>query len=313
MNVLVTGGAGFLGSHLCDRLLKNADVESLTCLDNLQTGHLNNVEHLQKSNRFFFAEKDVIDTPRYHVNQIWNLACAASPPLYQKDPIHTFKTSIFGCYNLANLAIEQGARLFHTSTSEVYGDPEISPQSEAYWGNVNPVGIRSCYDEGKRAAETLLFDYKRTKQLDLKVVRIFNTYGPKMSPSDGRVVSNFIVQALQSEDITIYGDGTQTRSFCYVDDLIDAFLLVMNTDTSFSGPINIGNPVEFTILELAEKVLSQTKSKSKIVFRDLPQDDPQQRRPDISLAKEVCDWEPGVSLDDGLAETIAYFRKALSN
>ena len=313
MNVLVTGGVGFLGSHLCDRLLKNGDIESLVCLDNLQTGFLKNVEHLTSSNRFSFVESDVIETPSYEVDQIWNLACAASPPLYQKDPIHTFKTSVFGCYHLANLALEQDARLFHTSTSEVYGDPEISPQPENYWGNVNPIGIRSCYDEGKRAAETLLFDYKRTKQLDLKVVRIFNTYGPRMSPSDGRVVSNFIVQALQGEDITIYGDGLQTRSFCYVDDLIDAFLLVMNTDSSISGPINTGNPGEFTVLELAEKVLKLTGSKSKLVYKDLPQDDPRQRRPDISSAKQVCNWEPQVSLSDGLKETIAYFRKVLAS
>lgn len=310
-NILVTGGAGFLGSHLCERLLKDSSVEKVHCLDNLQTGNLSNIEHLNSTNRFVFAQGDVIDGYSLAARQIWNLACAASPPLYQKDPVHTFKTSVYGTENMANLALEHGARLFHTSTSEVYGDPLCMPQSEEYWGNVNPIGIRSCYDEGKRAAETLLFDMKRMHGLDLKVVRIFNTYGPRMSQHDGRVVSNFIVQALKGEDITIYGDGSQTRSFCYVDDLIDAFMRVMSTPESFSGPVNTGNPNEFSITELAEKVLSLTCSKSSLVYRELPQDDPKQRCPDISLAKETCDWEPKVSLEDGLKETIAHFRAVL--
>ena len=310
-NVLVTGGAGFLGSHLCDRLLADQNIEKVECLDNLQTGDLQNLKHLERQNRFSFTVGDVIDPDHFDVKEVWNLACAASPPKYQEDPVHTFKTSVFGSYNLANLALDNGARFFQASTSEVYGDPLESPQMESNWGNVNPVGIRSCYDEGKRAAETLLFDLKRTRGLDLKIVRIFNTYGPRMSPTDGRVVSNFIVQALQNIDITIYGDGTQTRSFCYVDDLIDAFLLMMRTEGDFSGPLNVGNPGEFTILELAETVLSLTGSKSKLVFKELPQDDPQQRKPDIGLAKKTLDWEPEVCLEDGLKETIKYFRQTI--
>lgn len=310
-NVLVTGGAGFLGSHLCDRLLADQNIEKVECMDNLQTGDLQNLKHLERQNRFSLTVGDVIDPGHFDVKEVWNLACAASPPKYQEDPVHTFKTSVFGSYNLANLALGNDARFFQASTSEVYGDPLHSPQMESHWGNVNPVGIRSCYDEGKRAAETLLFDLKRTQGLDLKIVRIFNTYGPRMSPTDGRVVSNFIVQALKNIDITIYGDGTQTRSFCYVDDLIDAFLLMMRTEEDFSGPLNVGNPGEFTILELAETVLSLTGSKSKLVFKELPQDDPQQRKPDIGLAKKTLNWKPKVCLEDGLKETIKYFRQAI--
>lgn len=310
-NVLVTGGAGFLGSHLCDRLLEEKNIEKVLCLDNLQTGGLQNLKHLRRKNRFLFELGDVIEQHHFDVNEVWNLACAASPPKYQEDPIHTFKTSVFGSYNLANLALDNEAKFFQASTSEVYGDPLVSPQLESNWGNVNPVGIRSCYDEGKRAAETLLFDLKRMKGLELKIVRIFNTYGPRMSPTDGRVVSNFIMQALQNIDLTIYGDGTQTRSFCYVDDLIDAFLLMMRTDRKFSGPLNIGNPCEFTISELAETVLSLTGSKSNVVFKELPQDDPKQRKPDIGLAKRMLNWEPKVGLEDGLKETISYFKQTL--
>lgn len=311
-NILVTGGAGFLGSHLCDRILKDRLVEKIICFDNLQTGSMDNIAHLNSSNSFEFQHGDIIDGFDLNVKEIWNLACAASPEKYQRDPIHTFKTSVMGALNTGDLAIRNGAKLFHTSTSEVYGDALITPQNESYWGNVNPVGIRSCYDEGKRSAETVLFDLSRMNTLDLKVVRIFNTYGPRMAPDDGRVISNFIVQALKGESITIYGDGQQTRSFCYVDDLIEAFVRVMRLSADFSGPINTGNPSEFTILELAELVLKLTGSKSGLVFKELPLDDPKQRRPDISLAKEKCDWEPQVSLEDGLKETIQYFKNALA-
>lgn len=315
--IVVTGGAGFVGSHLCDWLLRDQSIEQVKCFDNLQTGNKTNIFHLQQKNRFEFVEGDVIDKMATEkvasdVNQIWNLACAASPPKYQSDPIHTFMTSVMGVANLATLASTYGARFFHASTSEVYGDPTVSPQPEAYWGNVNPVGIRSCYDEGKRAAETLIFDMNRVQGLDARVVRIFNTYGPRMAPDDGRVVSNFIMQALTGEDITIYGDGKQTRSFCYVDDLIEIFIRFMNDENYGPGPLNTGNPCEFTMLELAEKVITLTGTKSKIVFRDLPKDDPRQRRPDITNAIKNFNWEPKVQLDDGLRETISYFRSVLA-
>jgi UDP-glucuronate decarboxylase len=310
--ILITGGAGFLGSHLCDRILKDRTAEQLICFDNLQTGSLENVSHLKNNNSFDFQHGDVINDYDFDVSEIWNLACAASPEKYQLDPIHTFKTSVDGALNAGQLAIKNGAKLFHTSTSEVYGDALISPQSEDYWGNVNPVGIRSCYDEGKRSAETVLFDLHRRNAFNLKVVRIFNTYGPRMAIDDGRVVSNFIVQALCGEDITIYGDGQQTRSFCYVDDLIDAFIHVFNLPLDFQGPVNIGNPVEFTILELAELVLNVVGSKSKIVFKALPQDDPKQRRPDITLVKEKSGWEPKVNLEDGVKETVGFFKLKLA-
>ena len=310
-HVVVAGGAGFLGSHVTDRLIQDQGVERVFCIDNLQTGSQQNIRHLSGNNRFEFINKDIIEAPEIPANEIWNFACAASPAHYQADPIHTFKTSVFGSYNLAENAIKHGAKLFHTSTSEVYGDPLLTPQSESYWGNVNPVGLRSCYDEGKRAAETLLVDLHRTNQLDLRLVRIFNTYGPRMAPDDGRVVSNFIVQALKGEPLTIYGDGQQTRSFCYVDDLIDVCQLMMRQEKHV-GPVNIGNPGEFTIIELAEIILRLTGSSSKLDYHDLPSDDPQQRRPDISLAKNELGWSPKVDLLDGLAETISYFKHQLS-
>ena len=312
-NVLVAGGAGFLGSHLCDRLLADQSIEKVFCLDNLQTGSQSNLAHLQRNNRFELIEGDIIDPHHFEVSQIWNLACAASPPRYQQDPIHTFKTSVYGTHNLAELAMNQNAKMFHTSTSEVYGDALISPQDESYWGNVNPVGIRSCYDEGKRAAETLLYDLHRTAGLNVKIVRIFNTYGPRMDKEDGRVVSNFIVQALQGKDLTIYGDGSQSRSFCFVDDLINVFIKIMNTSKSFTGPVNIGNPVEYSINEIAEKVIELTSSRSNLEYHPLPSDDPKQRRPDISLAKKTFGWEPKVQLEDGLRETISYFKTKLHN
>lgn len=311
--ILITGGAGFLGSHLCDRIFKDQEIEKLFCFDNLQTGDRKNIEHLLQKNSFEFVEGDVIDELNFDVDEIWNLACAASPRKYQKNPIHTLKTSINGALNVGELAIANDAKCFHTSTSEVYGDALVSPQSENYWGNVNPVGIRSCYDEGKRAAETILFDLNRGKPFNLKVVRIFNTYGPRMAIDDGRVTSNFINQALRGEDITIYGNGQQTRSFCYVDDLIDSFIQVSKLPKNFNGPINIGNPHEFTVLELAELVIKKTGSKSKLVFEDLPQDDPKQRQPDISLVKAKCGWEPKVSLEDGIEETIKYFKNLLKD
>lgn len=311
--ILVTGGAGFLGSHLCERLLAKHGDKKILCLDNLQTGSMSNIQHFKDTNRFIFEKRDVIEGIDLEINQIWNLACPASPPLYQINPLHTLKTSIYGAEKMAELAVKNDVRLFHSSTSEVYGDPHITPQVENYWGNVNPVGIRSCYDEGKRAAETLLFDFQRMHNLDLKIVRIFNTYGPRMSINDGRVVSNFIVQALKGEDITIYGDGSQTRSFCYVDDLIDAFILMMDSPDDFAGPLNLGNPHEFTIGELAELVLKLTASKSKIIYKDLPQDDPKQRCPDIELAKSKLDWAPRISLEQGLTKTIDYFKDKLNN
>ena len=304
--VLVTGGAGFLGSHLCDRLI--ADGADLLCVDNFFTGSKRNIEHLLNKPYFELMRHDVTFPLYAEVDQIFNLACPASPVHYQFDPVQTTKTSVHGAINMLGLAKRVKARILQSSTSEVYGDPEVHPQTEAYWGKVNPIGIRSCYDEGKRCAETLFFDYHRQHQVDIKVVRIFNTYGPRMHPNDGRVVSNFIVQALQGQDITIYGDGQQTRSFCYVDDLVEAMMRMMASRDGFTGPVNIGNPVEMTMLELAENVLRLTGSSAKLIFKPLPQDDPKQRQPDIALAKKELGWEPKVSLADGLKETIAYFR-----
>jgi UDP-glucuronate decarboxylase len=308
--MLITGGAGFLGSHLCDRLIK--DGNDVLCVDNFFTGSKANIAHLIGHPYFELMRHDVTFPLYVEVDQIYNLACPASPVHYQFDPVQTTKTSVHGAINMLGLAKRVKARIFQASTSEVYGDPEVHPQTESYWGRVNPIGPRSCYDEGKRCAETLFFDYYRQHNLDIKVARIFNTYGPRMHPNDGRVVSNFIVQALKGEDITIYGDGSQTRSFCYVDDLIEGFVRVMSTEPGFTGPINLGNPGEFTMLELAEKVIQLTASKSKLVFRALPADDPKQRQPDISLAGEKLNWEPKVHLEDGLKETIAYFRKLLN-
>ena len=307
--VLVTGGAGFLGSHLCDRLIK--DGADVLCVDNFFTGSKANIAQLQ-SNPYFELMRHDITFPLYvEVNAIYNLACPASPIHYQHDPVQTTKTSVHGAINMLGLAKRTRATILQASTSEVYGDPEVHPQTEDYWGKVNPIGPRSCYDEGKRCAETLFFDYHRQHQLAIKVVRIFNTYGPRMHPNDGRVVSNFIVQALRGEDITIYGSGEQTRSFCYVDDLIEAMVLMMKSPSDITGPINIGNPVEVTMLELAERIISLTESTSKLGFKPLPQDDPKQRKPDISFAKSALKWEPKVSLEDGLKETIAYFRRTL--
>jgi UDP-glucuronate decarboxylase len=308
--ILVTGGSGFLGSHLCERLLRE-DHEVL-CVDNYFTGRRENIEHLIGHKRFDLMRHDITFPLYVEVDQIYNLACPASPVHYQFDPVQTTKTSVIGAINMLGLAKRVKARILQASTSEVYGDPAVHPQTEDYWGNVNPIGIRSCYDEGKRCAETLFFDYNRQHKLDVKVMRIFNTYGPRMHPNDGRVVSNFIVQALKGENITIYGDGSQTRSFCYVDDLIDGMVRLMNSRDGFTGPVNVGNPGEFTMLELAEKVLTQVGGPSKIVFMPLPQDDPKQRQPDIRLAKSELGWEPRVRLDDGLRETIAYFRNLLA-
>jgi UDP-glucuronate decarboxylase len=308
MRILVTGGAGFLGSHLCERLL--GENHEVICLDNFYTGRKINIAHLLPNPSFELMRHDVIDPFKAEVDQIYNLACPASPPHYQFNPIKTTKTSVMGAINVLGLAKRVKARVFQASTSEVYGDPEVHPQPESYRGSVNPIGPRACYDEGKRCAETLFFDYHRENKVDIRVVRIFNTYGPRMLANDGRVVSNFIVQALQGRDITVYGDGTQTRSFCYVDDLIEGFVRLMNTE-GITGPVNIGNPGEFTMLELAEKVLDLVGGKSKIVHRPLPQDDPLQRQPDISLAREKLGWEPTVPLEEGLRRTIAYFRKSL--
>ena len=309
MRILVTGGAGFLGSHLIDRLLARGD--DVVCVDNFFTGTKANVAHLMSHPNFELMRHDVTFPLYVEVDEIYNLACPASPIHYQWDPVQTTKTSVHGAINMLGLAKRVKAKILQASTSEVYGDPEVHPQSESYWGKVNPVGSRSCYDEGKRCAETLFFDYWRQHQLEIKVVRIFNTYGPRMHPNDGRVVSNFIVQALKGEDITIYGDGSQTRSFCYVDDLLDAMVRAMNTGSDFTGPVNIGNPTEFTMLELAELVLKLTKSKSRIVNQPLPQDDPKQRKPDIGLAKAALGWEPKVNLEEGLRETISYFKKVI--
>ena len=306
MRILVTGGAGFLGSHLCDRLLK--DGHEVVAIDNLFTGRKLNIAHLMGHANFEFVRHDVIDPFKYEVDQIYNLACPASPPHYQYNPIKTIKTSVMGAINCLGLAKRTKARVFQASTSEVYGDPQIHPQPESYWGHVNPIGKRSCYDEGKRCAETLFFDYHRENKVDIRVIRIFNTYGPRMHEADGRVVSNFIVQALRGQDITIYGDGSQTRSFCYVDDLIEGFLRFM-AQTETVGPMNCGNPGEFTMRELAELTLNLVGGKSKIVHQPLPADDPKQRRPDITLAKKILGgWEPKVSLEEGLGRTIAYFK-----
>lgn len=306
---LVTGGAGFLGSHLCDRLIERG--EDVLCVDNFFTGSKHNVSHLLGNSNFELMRHDVTFPLYVEVDRIFNLACPASPVHYQHDPVQTTKTSVHGAINMLGLAKRVKARILQASTSEVYGDPDVHPQPETYWGRVNPIGIRSCYDEGKRCAETLFFDYYRQHQLEIKVMRIFNTYGPRMHPQDGRVVSNFIVQALKGENITIYGDGQQSRSFCYVDDLIDGMLRLMDSPADFTGPVNIGNPVEFTMLELAENVIRLVGGKSTLTFHPLPSDDPRQRQPNISLAKAKLDWQPKVSLEDGLKETIAYFRKII--
>lgn len=306
--VLVTGGAGFLGSHLCDRLLKEGN--DVICVDNLFTGSKDNIRHLFENPHFEFIRHDVTEPLYVEVEQIYNLACPASPPHYQYNPIKTAKTSVYGAINMLGLAKRVGARILQASTSEVYGDPEVHPQPETYRGNVNPIGIRSCYDEGKRMAETLFFDYHRYHNTDIRVIRIFNTYGPRMNPEDGRVVSNFIVQALKGEDITIYGDGKQTRSFCYVDDLIEGMYRMMNCE-NFTGPVNLGNPGEFTMLELAQKVIRLTASASKLVYMPLPSDDPTQRKPIIDLAKEKLEWQPQIALDEGLLKTIEYFKEII--
>lgn len=307
--VLVTGGAGFLGSHLCDRLL--ADGNDVICVDNLFTGLKDNIRHLLENPYFEFIRYDVTRPLFVECDQIYNLACPASPKWYQKDPIYTFQTSVYGAMNCLGLAKRTGARILQASTSEIYGDPNIHPQPESYWGNVNTIGIRSCYDEGKRAAETLFFDYHRKHDVDIKVMRIFNTYGPRMDIGDGRVVSNFIVQALRGEDITIYGEGNQTRSFCYVDDLIEGMVRLMNSRDGFTGPVNIGNPGEFTIKELAEIVIELTGTGSKLVYEPLPSDDPTQRKPLIDLAKKELNWEPHIQLREGLKRTIEYFSKVV--
>jgi UDP-glucuronate decarboxylase len=307
--ILITGGSGFLGSHLCDRLVERGD--DVICADNLFTGRKRNIAHLLDRPNFEFMRHDVTFPLYVEVDQIYNLACPASPVHYQHDPVQTTKTSVHGAINMLGLAKRLRARIFQASTSEVYGDPDIHPQPEEYWGRVNPIGIRSCYDEGKRCAETLFFDYHRQHKLEIKVARIFNTYGPRMHPNDGRVVSNFIVQALRGEDITLYGDGAQTRSFCYVDDLIEGFIRLMDTPADVTGPINIGNPNEFTIRQLAEQVIDLTGAKSKIVTRPLPSDDPRQRQPNIEKARDVLKWEPKVQLREGLSRTIAYFEELL--
>lgn len=307
--ILVTGGAGFVGSHLIDRLLDQG--HEVICVDNMFTGTKRNTEHLHNHTRFELIRHDVTFPLFVEVDEIYNLACPASPVHYQHDPVQTTKTSVHGAINMLGLAKRLGCKIFQASTSEVYGDPSVHPQPEEYWGNVNPIGPRSCYDEGKRCAETLFFDYHRQHGLEIKVARIFNTYGPRMHHADGRVVSNFIVQALLGDPITIYGSGEQTRSFCYVDDLVEGFIRLMDTDNTVTGPLNLGNPGEFTMLELAKKVISLTGSKSELVFCDLPQDDPKQRQPDISKAKALMDWEPKVPLDEGLRRTINYFKSRL--
>lgn len=307
--VLVTGGAGFLGSHLCERLLGEGN--EVICLDNFFTGNKQNIAHLL-DNPFFELIRHDVTFPLYiEIDEIYNLACPASPIHYQHDPVQTTKTSVHGAINMLGLAKRVKAKILQASTSEVYGDPFVHPQTEGYWGNVNPIGPRSCYDEGKRCAETLFFDYHRQHQLDIKVVRIFNTYGPNMHPNDGRVVSNFIVQALLNNNITVYGEGNQTRSFCYVDDLLDGFIRMMDSGPDFVGPVNLGNPGEFTIIELAQKVIELTGSQSEIIFKPLPSDDPKQRCPDITLAKAKLDWEPKISLEQGLVKTIEYFKDLL--
>jgi UDP-glucuronate decarboxylase len=307
--ILITGGAGFLGSHLTEKLLNSGN--EVLVVDNFFTGNKQNLTHLLSNPNLEVMRHDVTFPLYVEVNQIYNLACPASPVHYQYDPVQTTKTSVHGAINMLGLAKRTRARILQASTSEVYGDPEVHPQPESYWGRVNPIGIRSCYDEGKRCAETLFFDYYRQHQTDIKVVRIFSTYGPRMHPNDGRVVSNFIVQALQGKDITIYGDGSQTRSFCYVDDLVDAMVKMMNSEKGFTGPVNIGNPGEFTMLQLAEMVITLSNSKSKIIYQPLPSDDPKQRQPNIDLAKDKLAWQPKVELKDGLRETIAYFKKMI--
>lgn len=308
--ILVTGGAGFIGSHLCERLI--AEGHQVLCVDNLYTGSRKNIEGLNEHERFQFLEHDIINPLNVEADEIYNLACPASPVHYQADPIQTMKTSVLGSIHLLELAKRTGARILQASTSEVYGDPLVHPQREDYWGHVNPIGIRSCYDEGKRCAETLFFDYALQEDVEIKVIRIFNTYGPNMNQHDGRVVSNFIVQALKGEDITIYGDGMQTRSFCYVDDLVEGMVRMMNSERSFQGPINLGNPNEFTMLELAEKVINLTNTRSRIIFEPLPEDDPKQRKPDISLANDKLYWSPTIDLETGLIKTIDYFRHVIN-
>ena len=308
MPTLVTGGAGFLGSHLCDRLIKQG--EEVICLDNFFTGRRKNIAHLLDYKNFEVMRHDVVDPFKVEVDRIYNLACPASPIHYQYNPIKTVKTSVMGAINCLGLAKRLGARILQASTSEIYGDPEVHPQPESYRGNVNPIGLRSCYDEGKRCAETLFFDYHRENKVDIRVIRIFNTYGPKMTPDDGRVVSNFIVQAIKGEDLTLYGDGSQTRSFCYVDDLIDGMMGVMEQEESV-GPVNLGNPTEFTIRQLAEAVLGRIVTTSKIMQKPLPDDDPTQRKPDISLARKLLSWNPSVELNAGLDRTIPYFREII--
>ncbi len=308
--ILVTGGAGFIGSHLCERLL--ADGHSVICLDNFFSGDRDNVAHLLGKPDFTLVEHDVTDSFHFVVDEIYNLACPASPVFYQSDPVKTTRTSVLGAINALELARETGAKILQASTSEVYGDPAVHPQNEQYWGHVNPIGLRSCYDEGKRCAESLFFDYRRRYGVRIKVVRIFNTYGPRMAVNDGRVISNFVVQALRGEDITIYGNGQQTRSFQYVSDLVEGMVRMMGSGDAFSGPVNLGNPGEFTMLELAEKVLSKTNSHSRLIFKPLPEDDPKMRRPDISLAARRLKWQPQVPLDEGLDAVIAYFREKLA-
>jgi UDP-glucuronate decarboxylase len=308
--VLVTGGAGFIGSHLCERLLEEgADV---LCVDNYYTGSKANIAHLMGNPHFEIMRHDVTFPLYVEIDEIYNLACPASPVHYQHDPVQTTKTSVHGAINMLGLAKRVGAKIFQASTSEVYGDPKIHPQPESYWGHANPIGLRACYDEGKRCAETLFFDYRRQHKLSIRVARIFNTYGPRMHPNDGRVVSNFIVQALRNEPVTIYGDGSQTRSFCYVSDLVEAFFRLMRLEDDFAGPINLGNPSEFTILELAEKTIAATGSRSEIIRKPLHADDPKQRQPDITLARQKLDWEPAVALDEGLKKTVEYFDRLLS-
>jgi UDP-glucuronate decarboxylase len=307
--ILITGGAGFLGSHLCDKLLEQG--HDIICVDNFFTGSKNNILHLLPHPCFELIRHDIINPIYLEIDEIYNLACPASPVHYQFNPIKTIKTSVMGAINTLGLAKRVKAKILQASTSEVYGDPEIHPQTEAYWGRVNPIGIRSCYDEGKRAAECLMMDYHRQNQVNVKIVRIFNTYGPRMAVNDGRVVSNFIVQALTHQDITVYGDGSQTRSFCYVDDMIDGIIRMMATPDDFLGPLNLGNPREFTILELAERLIRMTGSRAKIIFKPLPQDDPAQRKPDIRLARETLGWQPKIPLEEGIEKTIAYFRKVL--
>jgi UDP-glucuronate decarboxylase len=307
--VLVTGGAGFLGSFLCERLLENGN--DVACVDNFYTGTKRNIVHLMKNPYFELIRHDITFPLYLEVDEIFNLACPASPIHYQNDPVQTTKVNVHGSINMLGLAKRVNAKILQASTSEVYGDPSVHPQKEDYWGNVNPIGLRSCYDEGKRCAETLFFDYHRQHHLDIKVVRIFNTYGPRMHPNDGRVVSNFIIQALKGKDITVYGKGTQTRSFCYVDDMVDGLIKMMNSDEGFTGPVNIGNPEEFSILELAHKIIELTESKSKIVYKELPEDDPIQRKPDISLAKKHLKWQPKAGLELGLKRTIEYFKNIL--